>query len=62
MRTIETNTRITIKRAIEKHPVLSKGLTYNGNTLEADIVSFACITGLQPEFIKQNLQQIRNWI
>ncbi len=62
MRTIETNTRITIRKALEQNPLLAKGLTYNGDTLEADIASFANVTGLHPEFIRMNLQQIRNWI
>lgn len=62
MRTIETNTRITIKKAIDNHPLIAKALRLNTPELDNDIEKFADITGINAVFIKQNLQQIRNWI
>lgn len=59
---METNTRITIKKAINDNPSLASQLKRNSKTLSAAIQTFALITKLEPVFIEQNINRIQNWI
>lgn len=59
---METHNKIICKQAILLFPDISKQLTRNSKTIDKAIEDFADVTGLQPIFIKQNIERIRNWI
>ena len=58
---MQTETKITIKKAIEKHPLVAAQL--KARDVKEDVIdNFAQLCGLDAVFIKFNLQTIRNWI
>jgi len=59
---METNTKISIRKALEANPSLAIQLKRDSKTLSAAIQTFALITRLEPIFIEQNINRIQNWI
>lgn len=59
---MSTENKIIIKQAILLFPEIAAQLKRNSKTVDIAIEEFAEVTGLQPVFIKQNIDQIRNWI
>lgn len=58
---MEITSKISIKKAIEKHPLIAQQL--KSKDLKEDVIdNFAQLCGLDAIFIKFNLQQIKNWI
>lgn len=58
---ISTENKISIKKAIEKHPLVAAQL--KPRYVKEDVIdNFAQLCKLDAVFIKFNLQTIRNWI
>lgn len=58
---MEITSKISIKKAIEKHPLIAQQL--KSKDLKEDVIDyFAQLCDLNPTFIKFNLQQIKNWL
>lgn len=58
---MSTENKISIRKAIEKHPEEAKALTLRNPSAEA-IQAFADLCKLDAVFINHNLTQIRYWI
>lgn len=59
---METNSKIAIRKAINQKPILAQGLKRNSKTFEQDVKEFAMFTKISEDFIRLNIDQIRNWI
>lgn len=59
---MSTENKIVIKQAILFNPEVAEGLKRGSKTFDDTITEFSGLTGLPEIFLRQNIDQIRNWI
>lgn len=59
---METNMKISIRRILNVHETLSKSLQRNSPQLEQGISELSKLSGINEQFIRLHIEQIRNWI
>lgn len=59
---METQCKISIRKALSNHPALAQGLKRGSATYQDALKELSVKTSLSESFLDMNIQQIRNWI
>ena len=59
---MSTENKILIRQAILFNPNIAQGLKGGSTWFDDAITEFSGLTGLPEIFLRQNIDQIRNWI